>query len=293
MSKFEHMTTLRFNHRSELLNEFHSLLATEIPRQYLEYMMMTYSLTPDDLSRAGVRYLGGRYEDVMGEIIQRHGSAVLIKAGILFQNRKNDRTFLRFAPPLWKKVPLLIAPGRSEGFVDQLIGFAPVADHRLAANDIERWYFTKHKSASGQGKLIGLDNPVADGIVFLCSDFYRSLQLRKHGYEAFCVSQFRVFKPSWFRKFGQCRVYVETSDALDYHEELERVFEMFATHENELRVADTVLSQDYMRTLRKRVGLPLDDPAIARKPEGPGRTIETPHNTVTPRGEEYIQASLL
>jgi len=292
MSRFEHMRVMRAEHRSEVFEDFMSMLSRDIPIEYLKHMQSTYGLTPDDLHRAGTRYLGSDYKRVLTDITQMHGCKVLLKAGLFFNNSNKTRTIMRFEPPLWRRVPLLITPCVSQGFIDLVVGYAPVSDKALSDNDLCRWWYSKRPSVPLQSALINLTGVEARGVVILCPDFFKSLQLRKHGYEALYIAQFKKFNPVWIKKLGQCRVYIDPADVLTYPEETDSIFKVFEEAGREIGTASTWLSTDYMADLRRSVGLPPEDPEkLNQRP--PQRRQVKPLTVVSPKGDlEVTQVSM-
>ncbi len=291
MSKYEHMTRLSFTDRSALLKEFWAMCNPEIPTPYLKHMKTHYDLEPHRLREFGVRYLGGDWEAIKSEMIQRHGSKVLLKAGLMFQAVNGNKTYLRFEPPLWKKVPLLIVPAASEGFIDHLIGYAPFSDRELGIRDTTRWFPTHTKSTRGPSSLIGLTGPVESGVVTMSSNILEMMRLKSLGYNAICVPEFKRFLGSWVAKLGKARVYISNDDASTYSEELEPIHELFSMKDNPITVAGFDVSGDIIQSLRFLAGLPAV-PFVPKPPVLRTEPVYKPRPAPTP-SPAYEQSSLL
>jgi hypothetical protein len=250
MSKFETLRRLKWHHRAELLEEFHALLSQDIPEDYLRWMHRRYKLTPYDLARGGVRYLGSNWRTVKEEIFNRHGSDVLTSAGLAFRAR-NGKTYMRFEPQMWKKVPLLIAPGRSDGFVDQLVGIVPWHDAELSGNSEYRWHFSHTKSDAGHRNLLFVDTDRLDGPVVLCGDYFRAMYLQKHGFDVACIPLFRKYNVSWSSRIAPgATVYIDSEEARRYSKELEPIHIAFAENGLQIETAEIVGGVDVVDFLR-------------------------------------------
>lgn len=294
------MRRLSFADRSDILKDFMAHLDEDIPECYLKFMKTEYGLDPHRLIESGARYLGGNWERAKASVVQDHGSDVLLKAGLFFKANRGDRTYMRFEPSMWKKTPLIVIPATSEGFIDHLVGVAPVTDDELYQRDTVRWFQTKTKNSTGPNSLIGLRRPVADGVVTLSADVLSMMRLRGAGYEALCVPGFKKFLGSWIKKLGDCRVYISRSDAEAYADELTPIFELFSMQERDIFLADFNYSGDYMEDLRSEVGLPALTPtpaeqvSVAPHSRSPRRKV-SPYKDrgVLPEPSPYVQGSLL